>query len=361
MMKLMMGAEAIKCHLSRERRRRGRDRRHRPAERPGRLAAVRAHAPAVRGADRRLRQPHDRGDAAGARAGAARRRSTISEILCVGGSTRIPLVRQRLAEVFGREPNITINPDEVVAQGAAIQAGCLSGTIIAGHRHGRARRGRRPRRTRRCSHGGAPMPQARARRGRCCSTSTRRRSRSRPPAATPSACSTRTRRSRSSASRVFTTARDNQTRVEIDCCRGEIAPLHRERAARHARARGAAARSRAASSRSRSRSASTPTASCTCARADADSGAAPGGAPPGARRAGASESDQRVSCARVDVLAVGAARASRSARRAAPHELLEISADATARRRAGGVPQDRADGAPRSAPHHARRRGARAA
>jgi molecular chaperone DnaK len=56
----------------------------------------------------------------------------VSEVLCVGGSTRIPLVRQRIAEVFGRPPQIRINPDEVVAYGAAIQAGSLSGNIVAG-------------------------------------------------------------------------------------------------------------------------------------------------------------------------------------------------------------------------------------
>src|SRR6185312_2790198 len=56
----------------------------------------------------------------------------ITDVLCVGGSTRIPIVRQRLAELFRREPNVSINPDEVVAQGAAIQAGSLSGSLTAG-------------------------------------------------------------------------------------------------------------------------------------------------------------------------------------------------------------------------------------
>jgi molecular chaperone DnaK len=56
----------------------------------------------------------------------------ISEILCVGGSTRIPLVRKRITDVFGKAPSMRINPDEVVAQGAAIQAGSLSGKLIAG-------------------------------------------------------------------------------------------------------------------------------------------------------------------------------------------------------------------------------------
>lgn len=54
----------------------------------------------------------------------------VSEVVCVGGTSRIPLVRRRLAELFGREPNARINPDEVVAQGAAIQAGSLSGSLF---------------------------------------------------------------------------------------------------------------------------------------------------------------------------------------------------------------------------------------
>jgi molecular chaperone DnaK len=57
--------------------------------------------------------------------------SDVSEVICVGGSTRIPLVRRRIADVFGRLPSISINPDEVVGQGAAIQAGSLSGKLTA--------------------------------------------------------------------------------------------------------------------------------------------------------------------------------------------------------------------------------------
>jgi molecular chaperone DnaK (HSP70) len=49
----------------------------------------------------------------------------ISDVIMVGGSTRIPLVRQRVAELFGKEPATRINPDEVVAQGAAVQAAML--------------------------------------------------------------------------------------------------------------------------------------------------------------------------------------------------------------------------------------------
>lgn len=53
--------------------------------------------------------------------------SDIDEILLVGGSTRIPLVRDRLAEYFGKDPNKSVNPDEAVALGAAIQGAVLSG------------------------------------------------------------------------------------------------------------------------------------------------------------------------------------------------------------------------------------------
>ena len=51
----------------------------------------------------------------------------IDEIVLVGGSTRMPLVRQRVQELFGTTPHCEINPDEVVALGAAVQADILSG------------------------------------------------------------------------------------------------------------------------------------------------------------------------------------------------------------------------------------------
>jgi molecular chaperone DnaK len=53
----------------------------------------------------------------------------IDEVVLVGGSTRIPLVQQKVAELFGKEPNQTVNPDEVVAVGAAIQGGVLAGDV----------------------------------------------------------------------------------------------------------------------------------------------------------------------------------------------------------------------------------------
>src|SRR5207244_3174689 len=52
----------------------------------------------------------------------------IGEVLLVGGSTRIPLVRQRVQELFGRVPHTELNPDEVVALGAAVQADILAGS-----------------------------------------------------------------------------------------------------------------------------------------------------------------------------------------------------------------------------------------
>lgn len=53
----------------------------------------------------------------------------INEAILVGGMTRMPKVQQKVKEIFGREPNKGVNPDEVVAVGAAIQAGVLKGEV----------------------------------------------------------------------------------------------------------------------------------------------------------------------------------------------------------------------------------------
>ncbi|MFL6589000.1 MAG: molecular chaperone DnaK [Chthoniobacterales bacterium] len=55
--------------------------------------------------------------------------SDLDEVILVGGMTRMPLVRQTVADIFGREPNTSQNPDEAVAIGATIQAGILSGAV----------------------------------------------------------------------------------------------------------------------------------------------------------------------------------------------------------------------------------------
>ena len=55
--------------------------------------------------------------------------SDIDEVILVGGSTRIPKIQEKVKEIFGKEPNKSVNPDEVVALGAAIQGGVLSGDV----------------------------------------------------------------------------------------------------------------------------------------------------------------------------------------------------------------------------------------
>lgn len=56
-------------------------------------------------------------------------KTDIDEVVLVGGSTRIPAVQQIVKQVLGRDPNQSVNPDEVVAVGAAIQAGVLGGDV----------------------------------------------------------------------------------------------------------------------------------------------------------------------------------------------------------------------------------------
>lgn len=57
------------------------------------------------------------------------KKEDIDEIILVGGQTRMPIIQKRVQELFGKEPNRTINPDEVVALGAAIQAGIFQGDV----------------------------------------------------------------------------------------------------------------------------------------------------------------------------------------------------------------------------------------
>jgi len=56
-------------------------------------------------------------------------KAQIQEVILVGGSTRIPAIQQVVEEFFGKKPNRSVNPDEVVALGAAIQGGVLSGDV----------------------------------------------------------------------------------------------------------------------------------------------------------------------------------------------------------------------------------------
>ena len=53
----------------------------------------------------------------------------IDEVILVGGSTRMPCIQEKVKEIFGKSPNQSVNPDEVVALGAAIQAGVLAGDV----------------------------------------------------------------------------------------------------------------------------------------------------------------------------------------------------------------------------------------
>jgi molecular chaperone DnaK len=56
-------------------------------------------------------------------------KSEVDEVILVGGSTRIPMVQDKVTDFFGKEPHKGVNPDEVVALGAAVQAGVLSGDV----------------------------------------------------------------------------------------------------------------------------------------------------------------------------------------------------------------------------------------
>ena len=55
--------------------------------------------------------------------------SEIDEVVMVGGQTRMPIIQRKVKEFFGKEPHKGVNPDEVVALGAAIQGGVLAGDV----------------------------------------------------------------------------------------------------------------------------------------------------------------------------------------------------------------------------------------
>ena len=55
--------------------------------------------------------------------------SDIDEVILVGGSTRVPLVQETVKNIFGKEPNKSVNPDEAVAMGAAVQGGIIKGDV----------------------------------------------------------------------------------------------------------------------------------------------------------------------------------------------------------------------------------------
>jgi molecular chaperone DnaK len=57
------------------------------------------------------------------------RREDVDEVILVGGMTRMPRIQEKVAEIFGKRPHKGVNPDEVVAMGAAIQAGVLQGEV----------------------------------------------------------------------------------------------------------------------------------------------------------------------------------------------------------------------------------------
>ncbi len=218
MMKLMMGAEAIKCHLSENDAAEGEiDGLDLPSGGTGKLpfsVTRRQFEDLVNGYVQRTIDVTKQVLAA-----AGMDASAITDVLCVGGSTRIPLVRTRIAEAFKREPNNKINPDEVVSQGAAIQAGSLTGAMSAGTGMG-ARDAVATAGHSSLAQGNVQLPVGQAKRPVLLDVN---------PAtlAIQTAGGFTDRLLDKNApipiekTRVFTTARDSQTRVEIDCCRGE--------------------------------------------------------------------------------------------------------------------------------------------
>ncbi|MBA3538950.1 MAG: Hsp70 family protein [Deltaproteobacteria bacterium] len=264
MMKLMMGAEAIKCHLSENDAAEGEiDGLDLPSGKVAQLPfqiTRRQFEDMIAGYVQRTIDVTRQVLIA-----AQLEAHGIDDILCVGGSTRIPLVRRRLAELFNKDPNVGINPDEVVAQGAAIQAGSLTNTLTAGtgmgvahsvptHEHSPLSLELVPEiTTRRPSSTQAPAATRSTQRGYQATQPPAPQAPQAPAPVLPPLLAlvdvpvrrpilldvnpatlaihtaggfTERLLDKNSPipierSRVFTTARDNQTKVEIDCCRGE--------------------------------------------------------------------------------------------------------------------------------------------
>ena len=61
--------------------------------------------------------------------GAGLKLGDVNEVVLVGGQTRMPAIQEAVKKLFGKDPHQGINPDEVVAVGAAIQAGILQGDV----------------------------------------------------------------------------------------------------------------------------------------------------------------------------------------------------------------------------------------
>ena len=218
MIKLMMGAEAIKCHLSENDAAEGEiDGLDLPNGQTGKLQFAVTRKQFETLVDGYVARTIAVTRQVLAAAGVDARQ--VAEVLCVGGSTRIPLVRNRLAEVFGKQPNIRINPDEVVSHGAAIQAGSLTGALTSGTGMGASDA------VATAAHSTlgkttAVLPVGPVKRPVLLDVN--------PATLAIQTAGGFTERLLDKNSpipiertRVFSTARDNQTRVEIDCCRGE--------------------------------------------------------------------------------------------------------------------------------------------
>ena len=218
MMKLMMGAEAIKCHLSENDVAEGEiDGLEMPGGYAMKLPFQITRAQFENLVSGYVMRTIEVTKQVLVSAGIDAR--SVSEVLCVGGSTRIPLVRQRLAELFRKEANTKINPDEVVSQGAAIQAGSLVGNLSAGTGMG-ARDAIATAGHSNLGSGNLVLPGGQIRRPILMDVN--------PATLAIQTVGGFTERLLDKnapipieRTRVFSTSRDHQTRVEIDCCRGE--------------------------------------------------------------------------------------------------------------------------------------------